>query len=266
MTMQAKIMGVLNVTPDSFSDGAQYSDVADAVQGAQHMIEQGADMIDIGGESTRPNADFVSVVDEIQRVIPVINALVKITDTPVSIDTSKPEVMMQAVKAGAKMINDVRALRADGALEAASGLDVDVCLMHMQGDPRDMQNNPVYDSVVDDIKHFFERRIEACIGAGINEKKLILDPGFGFGKTYAHNLEILRRFDEFKSFGLPLLAGLSRKRMIGQMLNDRKIEERIIGSITAAIIALQKGANIVRVHDVLATKDALTILQKVENG
>ncbi|WP_237732586.1 dihydropteroate synthase [Bathymodiolus thermophilus thioautotrophic gill symbiont] len=257
-------MGVLNVTPDSFSDGGQHFNSADAIQGAQRMIEQGVDIIDVGGESSRPNADPVSVVDEIQRVIPVIETLIKITNTPISIDTSKPEVMAQAVKAGASMINDIYALRVEGALKTASELGVNICLMHMQGSPSNMQNNPVYGDVVDDIKHFFEQRIEACVGAGIGTEKLILDPGFGFGKTYEHNLEILRRFNEFKSFGLPLLAGLSRKRMIAQMLNDRKIKGRVVGSTMAAIIAIQKGANMVRVHDVLATKDALTILQKVE--
>ncbi|CAB5500467.1 Dihydropteroate synthase [Bathymodiolus thermophilus thioautotrophic gill symbiont] len=264
MTVQTKIMGVLNVTPDSFSDGGQHFNSADAIQGAQRMIEQGVDIIDVGGESSRPNADPVSVVDEIQRVIPVIETLIKITNTPISIDTSKPEVMAQAVKAGASMINDIYALRVEGALKTASELGVNICLMHMQGSPSNMQNNPVYGDVVDDIKHFFEQRIEACVGAGIGTEKLILDPGFGFGKTYEHNLEILRRFNEFKSFGLPLLAGLSRKRMIAQMLNDRKIKGRVVGSTMAAIIAIQKGANMVRVHDVLATKDALTILQKVE--
>ncbi|CAB5496373.1 Dihydropteroate synthase (EC [Bathymodiolus thermophilus thioautotrophic gill symbiont] len=264
MTVQTKIMGVLNVTPDSFSDGGQHFNSADAIQGAQRMIEQGVDIIDVGGESSRPNADPVSVVDEIQRVIPVIETLIKITNTPISIDTSKPEVMAQAVKAGASMINDIYALRVEGALKTASELGVNICLMHMQGNPSNMQNNPVYGDVVDDIKHFFEQRIEACVGAGIGAEKLILDPGFGFGKTYEHNLEILRRFNEFKSFGLPLLAGLSRKRMIAQMLNDRKIKGRVVGSTMAAIIAIQKGANMVRVHDVLATKDALTILQKVE--
>ena len=257
-------MGVLNVTPDSFSDGGQYFSSADAIQGAQRMIEQGVDVIDVGGESTRPNANPISVVEEIQRVVPVINALIENTDIPISIDTSKPEVMVQAVKAGASMINDIYALRVEGALQTVSELGVNVSLMHMQGNPKNMQNNPVYDDVVDDIKHFFEQRIETCVNAGISEEKLTLDPGFGFGKTYEHNLEILRRLNEFKSFGLPLLVGLSRKRMIAQMLNNRAIEGRVVGSAMVAIMAIQKGANIVRVHDVLATKDALTILQKVE--
>ena len=254
------IMGVLNITPDSFSDGGKYVSTDNAIISAQRMIDEGADIIDIGGESTRPGAKAVSTVDEINRVIPVIEALYHSTDTPISIDTSKPEVMKLAVKAGASMINDVCALSADGALETAAMLNVDVCLMHMQGSPRTMQKNPIYHDVIDDIKSFFSERIQACIDAGITKEKIILDPGFGFGKTLDHNLEILKRFDEFKSFGLPLLAGLSRKSMIGAILNDRNVDGRVVGSVAGAIIATQNGANIVRVHDVLETKDALTIL------
>ncbi len=254
------IMGVLNITPDSFSDGGKYVSIDDAIISAQRMIDEGADIIDIGGESTRPGAKAVSALDEINRVIPVIEALNHSTDTPISIDTSKPEVMELAVKAGASMINDVCALSADGALETAAMLNVDVCLMHMQGSPRTMQKNPIYHDVIDDIKSFFSERIQACIDAGITKEKIILDPGFGFGKTLDHNLEILKRFDEFKSFGLPLLAGLSRKSMIGALLNDRNVDGRVVGSVAGAIIATQNGANIVRVHDVLETKDALTIL------
>ncbi len=261
--MGAKIMGVLNVTPDSFSDGGQNFAVIDALQSAQDMIDQGADIIDIGGESTRPNAELVSLEEELNRVVPVIEALSQVSDIPISIDTSKPEVMTQAVKAGASIINDVYALRAEGALEVASELQTDVCLMHMQGAPKNMQLNPVYDDVIADIKHFFTNRIEACIAAGINEDRLVLDPGFGFGKTYVHNLEILHRFDEFKSFGLPLLAGLSRKTMIGQMLGDRDVDTRVTGSVVGAIMAVQKGADIVRVHDVRETKDGLMVLESV---
>ncbi len=263
MTIQTSkplIMGVLNITPDSFSDGGQYFDTDKAIESAKRMIIQGADIIDVGGESTRPGAQSVSIVDEIRRVIPVIEALQYSTDTPISIDTSKPEVMKLAIKAGASMINDVCALSADGALETAAMLDVHVCLMHMQGSPRTMQENPTYNDVVDDIKDFFSQRIEACIEAGIAKDKIILDPGFGFGKTLDHNLEILKRFNEFKSFGLPLLAGLSRKSMIGTLLDDRNVDGRVVGSVTGAIIAVQNGADIVRVHDVLETKDALTIL------
>ncbi|CAC9576309.1 Dihydropteroate synthase (EC 2.5.1.15) [uncultured Gammaproteobacteria bacterium] len=261
--MSAKIMGVLNVTPDSFSDGGQHFDISDAIQSAQCMIKQGADIIDIGGESTRPDADPTFLKEELARVIPVIKALAKTTDIPISIDTSKPEVMMQAVESGVSMINDVCALRVNGALETASELGVDVCLMHMQGMPKSMQLRPVYDDVIEDIKYFFAGRIEACIGAGISERKLILDPGFGFGKTYEHNLKILRRFEEFKSFGLPLLAGISRKTMIGQMLGGKKVDARVTGSVVGAIIAVQNGADIVRVHDVAETKDALMVLGSV---
>jgi len=264
MTIQISkplIMGVLNVTPDSFSDGGQYFDTDSAIESANLMINQGADIIDVGGESTRPGAQAVSTSDEINRVIPVIEVLYHSTDIPISVDTSKPEVMRLAVKAGASMINDVCALNADGALETAAALNVDVCLMHMQGSPRTMQKSPTYHDVVDDIKDFFSERIEACISAGIAKDKIILDPGFGFGKTLDHNLSILKRFNEFKSFGLPLLAGLSRKSMIGTLLDDRNVDGRVVGSATAAIIAVQNGADIVRVHDVLETKDALTILR-----
>ena len=263
MTIQTSkplIMGVLNITPDSFSDGGQHFDTNKAIESAKRMIIQGADIIDVGGESTRPGAQSVSIVDEIRRVIPVIEALHRSTDIPISIDTSKPEVMKLAVEAGANMINDVCALSADGALEAAAMLNVDVCLMHMQGSPKVMQKDPAYNDVVDDIKDFFSQRIEACIEAGIAEDKIILDPGFGFGKTLEHNIEILKRFNEFKIFGLPLLAGLSRKSMIGTLLDDRNVDGRVVGSVTGAIIAVQNGADIVRVHDVLETKDALTIL------
>lgn len=263
MTIQTSkplIMGVLNITPDSFSDGGQNFDTNKAIESSKRMIIQGADVIDVGGESTRPGAQSISIVDEIRRVIPVIEALHRSTDIPISIDTSKPEVMKLAVEAGANMINDVCALSADGALEAAAMLNVDVCLMHMQGSPRVMQKDPAYNDVVDDIKDFFSQRIEACIEAGIAEDKIILDPGFGFGKTLEHNIEILKRFNEFKIFGLPLLAGLSRKSMIGTLLDDRNVDGRVVGSVTGAIIAVQNGADIVRVHDVLETKDALTIL------
>jgi len=263
MTIQISkptIMGVLNITPDSFSDGGQNFDTDKAIESAKLMISQGADIIDVGGESARPGAQSVSISDEINRVIPVIEALHHSTDVTISIDTSKPEVMKLAVEAGASIVNDVCALSGDSALETAAMLNVDVCLMHMQGSPRTMQKDPIYNDVVDDIKDFFSQRIEACIAAGITEDKIILDPGFGFGKTLGHNLEILKRFHEFKSFRLPLLAGLSRKSMIGTLLDDRNVDGRIIGSVTGAIIAVQNGADIVRVHDVLETKDALTIL------
>lgn len=262
---QALVMGILNVTPDSFSDGGQCLNVDDAIRAAMRLLDQGADIIDIGGESTRPGAASVSEADEISRVVPVIKALSTQTSIPISIDTSKPQVMQQAVEAGASLINDVNALQADGALEMAASLEVDVCLMHRQGLPQTMQQNPTYGDVIEDIQQFFQQRVEACEQAGIQPEKIILDPGFGFGKTLAHNLEILRRFNEFQGLGFRLLAGLSRKSMIGAILNNREVKGRMIGSVTSAIIAVQNGADIVRVHDVLATKDALLTLQAV-NG
>lgn len=257
------IMGVLNITPDSFSDGGQYLTIDKAISRAQLMIDQGADMIDIGGESSRPDASQVSIDEEAGRVIPVIEALSKLINVPISIDTSKAKIMQLAIEAGASMINDVRALQSKSSLEIVASTAKDVCLMHMQGDPKTMQNNPIYTDVIDEIKHFFEQRIEACINAGISQNKIILDPGFGFGKTLNHNLEILRRLDEFKSFGLRILVGISRKSMIGSMLNNRNTDGRTIGSVIAAIIAFQNGANIVRVHDILETKDAFKVLQSV---
>ncbi|CAC9580747.1 Dihydropteroate synthase (EC 2.5.1.15) [uncultured Gammaproteobacteria bacterium] len=259
------IMGVLNITPDSFFDGGQYFDTELAIASAKRMVANGADIIDVGGESTRPNAQPVSENDEISRVIPVIKALSTQINVPISIDTSEPQVMKLAVEAGASVINDVNALQAEGALKIAALLKVDVCLMHRQGSTKTMQIDPTYDDVIEDIKRFFDQRIKACERAGISKDKIILDPGFGFGKTLEHNLEILRRFDEFKSFNLRLLAGLSRKSMIGAVLNNREAEGRIIGSVIGAIMAVQNGANIVRVHDILETKDALLML-KVTNG
>lgn len=260
-----QIMGVLNITPDSFSDGGRFFDHTPAIQRAQEMSDQGANIIDIGGESTRPGAAEVSVKDELNRVIPVIEALSEKIKLPISIDTSKPEVMQKALDAGASMVNDVCALTNKAALEVVAQSGQDVCLMHMQGSPRTMQKNPSYNNVVDDIKAFFEQRIKACVDGGIDIDKIILDPGFGFGKTLAHNLEILSRFAEFKTFGLRTLAGLSRKSMIGSILGDRDVESRVIGSVTGAIIAVQNGANIIRVHDVLETSDALRVLQAIDN-
>lgn len=258
-------MGVLNTTPDSFSDGGKYFDLDDAIIQAKRMIDEGADMIDVGGESTRPGADSVSIEDEIDRVIPVINAISTEVEIPISIDTSKPQVMELAVEAGASLINDVNALQAQDALTVAANLNVNVCLMHRQGSPRSMQSNPTYNNVINDIKQFFDQRINACINAGISTDKIILDPGFGFGKTLDHNIEILKRFNEFDSFGLRTLAGLSRKSMIGAMLGDRQVDGRVVGSVIGSIIALNNGADIVRVHDVLETKDAIDIWSKV-NG
>lgn len=266
MTMKsfnATIMGVLNVTPDSFSDGGRYLSFDNAIKQAKLMVSQGADVIDIGGESTRPDAIEVSEEDEISRVIPIVKAIRSQLDVDISVDTSKPKVMEYAVAAGANIINDVCALQNNGTLEVMSDSNTKICLMHMQGSPRTMQNNPTYNDVVDDIKSFFDKRLDVCAKAGISRDRIIIDPGFGFGKTLEHNLEILRRFNEFKTFGLPVLAGLSRKSMIGAILGNRDVGIRVIGSVTATIIAVQNGADIVRVHDVLETKDALTVLQSV---
>lgn len=259
------IMGVLNFTPDSFSDGGKYTNIDKAIERAKLMISQGADIIDIGGESTRPGAQAVSIKEELERVIPIISELKKTSDIAISVDTSKPEVMLKALEFGVDMVNDVCALTNPGAVEVLADSQAQVCLMHMQGSPRSMQNNPSYQNVVDDIKDFFAQRLEVCERAGIETKRIILDPGFGFGKTLEHNLEILKRFSEFKSFGLPVLAGLSRKSMIGVMLNNRAVDGRLIGSVIGAIIALKNGADIVRVHDVLETKDAIDIWNRV-NG
>ena len=253
-------MGVLNVTPDSFSDGGQFTQKEIAIHRAIEMVNQGADIIDIGGESTRPGASEVSLEEELLRTIPIIESLSQKIKQTISIDTSKPEVMKAAIGAGASLVNDVNALQNPGALENVCDTQVDVCLMHMQGKPRTMQENPKYNNVIDDIKGFFDQRILACKEYGIEESRIILDPGFGFGKTLEHNLEIMNRFSEFRSFGLRLLSGLSRKSMIGAMLNNAEVSDRVIGSVTAAIITVQNGADIIRVHDVSETQDALDIL------
>ena len=253
-------MGVLNVTPDSFSDGGQFTQKEIAIHRAIEMVNQGADIIDIGGESTRPGASEVSLEEELLRTIPIIESLSQKIKQAISIDTSKPEVMKAAIEAGASLVNDVNALQNPGALENVCDTQVDVCLMHMQGKPRTMQQSPKYKNVIDDIKDFFDQRILACKEYGIDESRIILDPGFGFGKTFEHNLEIMNRFSEFKSFGLRLLSGLSRKSMIGTMLNNADVSDRVIGSVTAAIITVQNGADIIRVHDVSETQDALDIL------
>ena len=262
---QPIIMGVLNVTPDSFSDGGKFFDSDLAIKQAKLMVENGAGIIDIGGESTRPGASAVSLNDELERVIPVIEALTREINVPISIDTSKPEVMEQAISSGAKIINDVNALRAEGALEMAAKLKVDVCLMHMQGNPRTMQSNPSYADVVGDIKSFFKERIDACEQAGIELSSITLDPGFGFGKNLGHNIALLKNLSEFHEFGVSILAGLSRKSMIGALLGDKDVDSRMIGSVTAALIAVENGANIIRVHDVAETNDALKVWQQIKN-
>ena len=257
-----RIMGIVNLTPDSFSDGGVLADMEAATGHALALAAQGADILDIGGESTRPGATAVSLEEELRRVIPVIEALRERTRLPISIDTSKPEVMRAAVAAGAGMINDVHALGRDGAMDAAAELGVPVCLMHMQGEPATMQDEPRYDDVVAEVHGFFTQRLFACQMAGIDRKKIIVDPGFGFGKTLEHNLRLLRQLSRLVELGVPVLAGLSRKGMIGT-ITGREMDQRVVGSAVAALIAVQNGAGIVRVHDVAATRDALKMWEAV---
>ncbi|MCU8086944.1 dihydropteroate synthase [Shewanella oncorhynchi] len=257
------VMGILNVTPDSFSDGGQYSSYELACQHADDMVAQGAGMIDIGGESTRPGAAEVSLADELARVIPLVKYVAAHHDVWISVDTSKPEVMRQAVAAGAHLINDVRALMEPGALEAAAELQVPICLMHMQGEPKSMQFAPTYHNVIEEVSAFLTERIEACLRAGIPRELLILDPGFGFGKSLEHNYELLAKLDSFAQFDLPILIGLSRKSMIGNLL-AKPTSERLAGSLAGAMIAAQKGAHIIRVHDVTETVDMLKVLQATQ--
>ncbi len=252
------IMGIVNVTPDSFSDGGLYLSTQKAITHAKKLIDEGADILDIGGESTRPGSHSVSIDEELNRVIPVLETLVD-TNTPISIDTSKPEVMKQAIASGASMINDVNALQAPGALEIiAQNNHVGVCLMHMQGMPQSMQENPLYSHVVSEVKNFLQQRINAAIAAGISQDRLIIDPGFGFGKTLTHNLMLLNQLHEFTKLNVPILVGLSRKSMLGAITGNN-VSNRIHESIAAALLAISKGAKIVRVHDVKASKDAFAV-------
>ncbi len=259
-----RVMGILNVTPDSFSDGGRYSDIDTALGQARHMVEEGAAIIDVGGESTRPGAAPVSADEERRRVIPVIEALAAELAVPVSIDTSKPELMREAVAAGAGLINDVMSLRGPGAMHAAVDCHVPVCLMHMLGRPRSMQFDPRYDDVLETVLGFLGDRVRACVAAGIPTERLLIDPGFGFGKTLSHNYAILRKLDLFLAVGVPLLVGVSRKSMIGAVL-DKPVGERLYGSLAAAVIAVGAGASIVRVHDVGPTVDALAVAWAVGN-
>lgn len=259
-----RVVGILNVTPDSFSDGGRYADLDAAVAHGLAMVEQGADMLDIGGESTRPGAADVSEQDELARVLQVIEALAARTDKPISIDTSKPEVMRAAVAAGAGMINDVYALRREGALDVAASLGVPVCIMHMQGEPRGMQDDPHYDDVVGEVHRFLADRLFACELAGIDKRKVLVDPGFGFGKTLEHNLQLLRDLQRFTDLGSGVYAGLSRKSMIGTITGRTSPADRAAGSVAAALIAVQQGAKLVRVHDVQATVDALAVWHAVD--
>jgi dihydropteroate synthase len=256
------IMGILNVTPDSFSDGGRLSSAQAAIEHALKLQEAGADILDVGGESTRPGAAAVPVEEEIRRVLPVIEALAG-RGCVVSVDTMKPEVMRAALDAGAAMVNDVMALRAPGALEAVAASDAAVCLMHMQGEPQRMQQAPRYVDVVEEVRQFLQDRVAACEAAGIGRERMVIDPGFGFGKTLEHNLALLRHLDRLAELGLPVLAGLSRKSMLGA-LTGRSVDEREFAGVAAHLMAVARGAKIVRVHNVAAMRDALAIWNAVE--
>ena len=258
-----RVMGIVNVTPDSFSDGGAHFDADSAIAHGLQLAEEGAAILDIGGESTRPGAQEIPIEEELRRTIPVIEALAKRTSLPISIDTSKPEVMRAAIEAGAGMINDVYGLRREGALDAAAALKVPVVLMHMLGEPRTMQANPEYDDVVGEVHRFLAERIFAAEMAGIAKKHIVVDPGFGFGKTTQHNLQLLAQLRRFTELGVPVLAGLSRKRTIGELTGRDDPRERVFGSVAAHLIAAQNGAMLLRVHDVAATVDALKVWNAV---
>jgi dihydropteroate synthase len=256
------IMGIVNVTPDSFSDGGRLKNAQQAVDHALHLVEQGADILDVGGESTRPGAELVSEEEELKRVLPVLEELVT-QGLAVSVDTRKPGVMRQAIHAGAAMINDVTALREPGAIESVADSDVAVCLMHMQGEPRTMQTDPVYKDVVSEVRDFLAGRINACEHAGIAKNRIVIDPGFGFGKTLEHNLALLRHLRRFMELGVPVLAGMSRKSMLGA-LTGKPVDQREYAGIAAHLAAVLRGAAMLRVHDVAAMKDALLVWKAIE--
>jgi len=258
------IMGVVNVTPDSFSDGGRFVEVDAATAHAHELAQQGADLLDIGGESTRPGARPVPAAEELERVLPVLNAL-RGLDLPLSVDTRKPEVMRAALAAGASMINDIDALQSQGALEAVAASDCAVCLMHKQGDPQSMQQDPRYADVVREVREFLTCRVAACEARGISHSRIVIDPGFGFGKCSEHNLTLLRNLPALASLGVPLLVGLSRKSTLGR-ITGQPVEGRAAASVTAAVLAVQRGAAILRVHDVAATRDALRVLAAVDGS
>ncbi len=256
-------MAILNVTPDSFSDGGHFISVDTALKQARLMAKEGAKIIDIGGESTRPGAKAVSLQEELDRVIPILEKIRAELPLKISVDTSKSIVMREAIAAGANMINDVMALQGDGSLETvAAATQVDICLMHMQGEPRTMQTNPYYQDVVNEVKSFLLARVEACLKAGISSERIIIDPGFGFGKTIAHNLLLMQQLQVLTALDYPVLVGVSRKSLIGKVLN-RPVTQRLYGGIALAVLAISKGAKIIRTHDVAATVDALTMTQAV---
>ena len=261
-TDRSSVMGILNITPDSFSDGGDFLNFDKAIAHAEAMVADGADIIDVGGESTRPGAESVSLQEELDRVIPVIERISKQLAVAVSVDTSKPDVMRAAVAAGAELVNDVFALRREGAVEAVAELNVAVCLMHMQGEPRSMQEAPEYRELLREIIEFLAARIAVCAAAGIATDKIIVDPGFGFGKNDEHNLQLLANLERLQELQRPLLVGLSRKRTLGN-LTGKVADQRVFAGVAAAVIAVRGGANIVRTHDVAATVDALKIADAV---
>lgn len=254
------VMGILNVTPDSFSDGGKHNALVDALTHTNEMVNAGATIIDVGGESTRPDADEVSVEEELERVIPVIDAIAQRFEVWISVDTSKADVIREAARVGAHIINDVRSLSEPGALEAAASTGLPICLMHMQGEPRTMQQAPVYENILSEVDAYFAQQIARCEAAGIKKEQLILDPGFGFGKNLSHNYELLAHLSDFHHFGLPLLVGMSRKSMIGQLLNVGP-SQRLTGSLSCAVIAAMQGAQIIRAHDVKETAEAMRVVE-----
>ncbi|MEJ1297137.1 MAG: dihydropteroate synthase [Candidatus Sedimenticola sp. (ex Thyasira tokunagai)] len=256
-------MGILNITPDSFSDGGVYFSPDAALAQARQMLEEGADIIDIGGESTRPGAAQVSLQEELDRIMPLVELLAAELPIPISIDSCKAVVMREAVKVGAGMINDILALQGEGAMAVAAEVAVPICLMHMQGEPRTMQANPSYDHVTHEVGAFLSGRVAGCESAGISRDRLLIDPGFGFGKTLAHNLQLLRELEELSLLGLPLLVGISRKSMIGAILDDAPVDQRLYGSLATAVMAVERGAAIIRVHDVKPTVDAVRVAAAV---
>ncbi|WP_028294577.1 dihydropteroate synthase [Oceanobacter kriegii] len=254
------VMGILNATPDSFSDGGRFNSLDVALKHAEAMLMAGAGIIDVGGESTRPGADPVTVAEELERVVPVVEGIAKRLDVAISVDTSTPEVITESAAVGAHIINDVRALEREGAVAATAATGLPVCLMHMKGQPENMQDAPQYASVVDEVMGYLQQRIEVCEAGGIARDRILIDPGFGFGKTAQHNYELLNRLAEFESMNLPLLTGLSRKRMIGDATGVDVPDQRTAGSVAAAVICAMKGARIIRVHDVKETVDAMAVV------
>ncbi|MTD27859.1 dihydropteroate synthase [Erwinia sorbitola] len=259
------VMGILNVTPDSFSDGGKHNELIQALTHANEMINAGATIIDVGGESTRPGAAEVSIEQELERVIPVVEAIAQRFEVWISVDTSKPEVIRESARVGAHIINDIRSLQEPGALEAAAETGLPVCLMHMQGEPKTMQQAPQYQNVLRDVDAFFVEHIARCEAAGIKKSQLLLDPGFGFGKNLSHNYQLLAHLADYHHFGLPLLVGMSRKSMVGQLLNVGP-SQRLTGSLACAVIAAMQGAHILRVHDVKETVEAMRVVEATQSA